>query len=94
MKVLRMVIINQERGSGIVNNNSAEKSMINPGLGELLKRADSRYTLVVVVAKRARKLNDGAEKLVQSNSDKVVAVAIDEVNEGKITFIRTKSGIK
>lgn len=77
-----------------MNNNSAEKSMINPGLGELLKRADSRYTLVVVVAKRARKLNDGAEKLVENNSDKVVAVAIDEVNEGKITFIRTKSGIK
>lgn len=75
-------------------NDSAEKSMINPGLGELLKRVDSRYTLVVIVAKRARKLNDGAEKLVGSDSEKVVVTAIDEVNEGKITFIRTKSGIK
>ena len=77
-----------------MNSSSAGKSMINPGLGELLKRADSRYTLVVVVAKRARKLNEGAERLVESDSDKVVAIAIDEVNEGKITFIRTKSGIK
>ena len=75
-------------------NSNAERSMINPGLGELLKRADSRYTLVVIVAKRARKLNEGAEKLVESDSDKVVVTAIDEVNEGKITFIRTKSGIK
>lgn len=75
-------------------NSNAERSMINPGLGELLKRADSRYTLVVIVAKRARRLNEGAEKLVESDSDKVVVTAIDEVNEGKITFIRTKTGIK
>ncbi len=68
--------------------------MINPGLGELLKRADSRYTLVVVVAKRARKLNEGAERLTKCDSEKVVTVAIEEVNEGKVTFIRTKSGIK
>ena len=81
------------KGVDVVNSN-AERSMINPGLGELLKRADSRYTLVVIVAKRARKLNEGAEKLVESDSDKVVVTAIDEVNEGKITFIRTKSGIK
>lgn len=72
----------------------AEKSMINPGLGELLKKADSRYTLVIVVAKRARKLNEGAEKLIKTDSDKVVAIAIEEVNQGKVTYIRTKSGIK
>ena len=71
-----------------------EKSMINPGLGSLLKKVDSRYTLVVESAKRARQLNDGANKLVDCNSDKVVTIAVNEINEDKITYIRTKSGIK
>ena len=71
-----------------------EKSMINPGLGNLLKKVDSRYTLVVESAKRARQLNDGANKLVDCDSDKVVTIAVNEINEDKITYIRTKSGIK
>ena len=71
-----------------------EKSMINPGLGSLLKKVDSRYTLVVESAKRARQLNDGANKLVDCDSNKVVTIAVNEINEDKITYIRTKSGIK
>ena len=50
--------------------------------------------MVIVVAKRARKLNEGAERLIKTDSDKVVAIAIEEVNQGKVTYIRTKSGIK
>ena len=71
-----------------------EKSMINPGLGSLLKKVDSRYTLVVESAKRARQLTDGANKLVDCDSNKVVTIAVNEINEDKITYIRTKSGIK
>lgn len=71
-----------------------ELTMINPGIGKLLTKVDSRYTLVVVVAKRARQINEGANKLVDCNSEKAVTVAVDEVSEDKITYIRTKSGIK
>ncbi|HHW30200.1 MAG TPA: DNA-directed RNA polymerase subunit omega [Clostridiaceae bacterium] len=68
--------------------------MIYPSISSLMKNMDSRFTLVVAVAKRARQLNDGAPKLTNVNADKPVTVAIHEVNENKIHYIRTKSGIK
>lgn len=75
-------------------NKEERGSMIDPPLGELLRRVDSAYTLVVEVAKRARQLSDGAHKLTDCDSEKNVTVAINEINEEKITYIRTKSGIK
>ncbi|MFZ5987107.1 MAG: DNA-directed RNA polymerase subunit omega [Bacillota bacterium] len=68
--------------------------MIDPGISSLLNKVDSRYTLVVAAAKRARQLTEGAHKLTECNSDKPVTVAINEIDEQKITYIRTKSGIK
>lgn len=59
-----------------------------------MKKVDSRYTLVVEAAKRARQLADGSPKLTKVNSDKEVTVAIHEIAEDKITYVRTKSGIK
>lgn len=69
-------------------------TMIEPSIGDLMKKVDSRYTLVVAAAKRARQLVDGAHKLTKCSSDKPVTVAINEINENKITYVRTKSGIK
>lgn len=69
-------------------------SMIEPGLNSLLDKVDCRYTLVVATAKRARQLTEGAHKLTECDSDKPVTVAINEIDEQKITYIRTKSGIK
>lgn len=68
--------------------------MIEPPINSLLKKVDSRYTLVVAAAKRARQLADGAAKLTKHNSDKPVTVAIHEIDENKITYVRTKAGIK
>jgi len=68
--------------------------MIYPTLSSLLEKVDSRYTLVVATAKRARQLSDGAHKLTRCASEKPVTVALNEINEDKITYIRTKSGIK
>ncbi|NSW92589.1 MAG: DNA-directed RNA polymerase subunit omega [Firmicutes bacterium] len=68
--------------------------MIFPSLSDLMKNMDSKYTLVVTVAKRARQLVDGASKLVKCNVDKPVTIAINEVYEEKITYVRTKSGVK
>jgi DNA-directed RNA polymerase subunit omega len=68
--------------------------MIFPPLSSLLEKVDSRYTLVVATAKRARQISDGAHKLTKCASDKPVTVALNEINEDKITYIRTKSGIK
>jgi len=68
--------------------------MIEPSIGSLLRKIDSRYTLVVAASKRARQLTEGAHKLTGCISDKSVTLAINEINENKITYIRTKSGIK
>lgn len=68
--------------------------MIYPELKTLMERVDSRYSLVVQVAKRARQLVAGDEPLVDMDSSKSVTVAIQEVAEGKIGYRRTKDGIK
>lgn len=72
----------------------ASNSMINPSIVSLLEKVDNRYSLVVVTARRARQLIDGAEPLTNVDSTKPVTVAINEVNEGKISYESVKSGIK
>ena len=68
--------------------------MINPSLDELMKNVDSRYTLVIKVAKRARQLAINPKPLVSVDTDKPVLMAIYEVKAGKIKYKRTKEGIK
>ena len=68
--------------------------MIEPPIKSLMDKVDSRYTLVVATAKRARQLAEGAHKLTKYSSEKAVTLAIHEISENKITYTRTKSGIK
>lgn len=64
--------------------------MIYPTLSSLLEKVDSKYTLVVAVAKRARQLVDGQPKLTKVESNKPVTIAINEINDEKITYERNK----
>lgn len=66
--------------------------MIYPTLSSLLEKVDSKYTLVVAVAKRARQLTDGQPKLTKAESNKPVTIAIHEIFEDKITYERNKPG--
>ncbi|MDN5293557.1 MAG: DNA-directed polymerase subunit omega [Eubacteriales bacterium] len=68
--------------------------MRQPSLDILLKKVDSKYTLVVAAAKRARALTEGEKKLVDTDATKPVTVALEEIAAGKIKYERTKSGIK
>lgn len=68
--------------------------MIYPSLDVLVTKVDSKYTLVVLAAKRAREIMDGANTLVDSKSNKQVTIALEEVAQDKISYERTKSGIK
>lgn len=68
--------------------------MINPSLDVLVTKVDSKYTLVVLAAKRAREIMDGTTPLVDSKSNKQVTIALEEVAQDKISYERTKSGIK
>lgn len=69
-------------------------SMIDPAINSLREKVDSTFTLVSVVAKRARQLVDGSRKHTDCSSEKPVTVAINEINENKITYVRLKSGNK
>ncbi len=59
-----------------------------PGIQTLIKKADSSYTLVEMVAKRARQLVDGAQPLIEGSEKKPIAAAIEEIQRGLITFHR------
>ncbi len=62
--------------------------MMYPPIGELMKRADSRYSLVIAVAKRARELaKPEAEVLVKCDSNKEVTEAVYELYHDKIKVI-------
>lgn len=62
--------------------------MLNPSFQELGEKGDSRYTLVMLTAKRARKLIDGAKPLLDTKLEKEVSIALEEVLEGAITYTR------
>lgn len=58
--------------------------MLKPTMSDLVKKTDSRYSLVIAVAKRARQLTEGAEPLTEASSDKPVSIAINEIDQGKV----------
>jgi DNA-directed RNA polymerase subunit omega len=68
--------------------------VIHPSLDVLVKKVDSKYTLVVMSSKRARAIMDGHPSLVDSKSNKSVTIALEEAAQNKITYERTKTGIK
>ena len=72
--------------------------MISPRIDKLLEHVDSRYSLVIVSAKRARQINnyhhqlgegtfdEFAPPLVESRSKNYLTMALEEVSEGKIDY--------
>ena len=47
----------------------------------------SRYSIVMATSKRARQIIAGDEPLVDGVGKKPLSVAVEELNEGKITII-------
>lgn len=68
--------------------------MVHPPLNTLLNQVDNKYTLAILAGKRAREIVSGSEPLVACKSTKPVTIALEEVAKGKVTFQRTKDGIK
>lgn len=64
-----------------------KQTMIEPSITELLEKVDNPYRLVTVTARRARQLVNKQEMLLaQGSFDQPLSTAINEVNEGLITF--------
>ena len=59
-----------------------------PAIDELCKKVDSRYTLVVESATRARELVGGSQPLIDPKDKKPVSIAVDEINRGLLTYHR------
>ncbi|GAC1418216.1 MAG: DNA-directed RNA polymerase subunit omega [Actinomycetota bacterium] len=80
--------------------------MIEPRIDDLLNQVDSKYTLVIMAAKRARQINSYYAQLGEGigeyvppliNTDpgrKPLSIALEEINVGKIAYEKTVEGIK
>jgi DNA-directed RNA polymerase subunit omega len=82
--------------------------VIEPKIETLLEDVDSKYTLVILAAKRSRQINayftqlgEGIAEhtppqvpLVPDRAPKPLSIALQEVSEGKVTYERTTDSIK
>ncbi len=64
--------------------------MIDPSIDLLLQKVDSKYTLVVLAAKRARKIMEGDAKMIDCHSNKPVSIALQEIAKEKLKYERLK----
>ncbi|MDF2653618.1 MAG: DNA-directed polymerase subunit omega [Bacillota bacterium] len=62
--------------------------MLYPSINLIRQKADSRYTLVILAAKRARDIIDGKPKLTEVDIEKPVSIAANEISEDLITYRR------
>ena len=59
--------------------------LLYPPVAELLKKVDSRYLLVNLVAHRARQIAAEAEAFQEDLPEKPVTMAIEEVADGELS---------
>ena len=76
--------------------------MIEPKIDDLLAAVDSKYSLVILAAKRAREINSYYSQLGEGRgefvpplvetgfSNKPLSIALEEIAEGKIDYERTE----
>ena len=54
--------------------------MLYPSIDEMMKKVDSKYSLVVAASRRARMLRDGSKSELRApRSHKYVGVALEEI---------------
>ena len=73
--------------------------MLHPSYSDLMKVVNSevepgetpvvnsRYSIVMATAKRARQIIGGDEPMVDGKDKKAVSLAVEEMNQGKITIL-------
>ena len=67
--------------------------MLYPSINKIRKKADSRYTLVILAAKRARDLIDGKPALEEVEIDRPVSIAAHEIADDLLTYSRDESAM-
>ncbi|NLY87413.1 MAG: DNA-directed RNA polymerase subunit omega [Clostridiales bacterium] len=67
--------------------------LLYPSVNTLQEKTDSRYTLAVLAAKRARDIIDGKPSLTEEVCERAVSQAAKEIAEDLITYSRPE-GLK
>lgn len=63
-------------------------AVVNSGVEEGEEKVvNSRYSIVLATAKRARQIIDGSEPMVTPNCPKPLSIAIDELYQSKVKII-------
>lgn len=58
-----------------------------PSAEQLVDKADSLYTVIILAAKRARHLNEGGNEIMENyRSHKLVSRSLEEIEKDKITY--------
>ena len=60
--------------------------MLEPSIDKLLQHVDSKYSLVVLEAKRAHELRDGERPTMEFKSVKRTLQALEEIAAGTVTI--------
>ncbi|MBI4004219.1 MAG: DNA-directed RNA polymerase subunit omega [Candidatus Omnitrophica bacterium] len=60
--------------------------MTQVAIEELLKRCGSVYKLVILAAKRAKEIAEGAPPLVETEQRKVTSIALEEILHGRVLY--------
>jgi DNA-directed RNA polymerase subunit omega len=85
-----------------------ERHVIEPKIETLLEATDSKYTLVLMAAKRSRQINAYFSQLGEGIAEftppqvpldpdrapKPLSIALQEISENKVSYERTADGIK
>jgi len=82
-------------------------SVINPPIDDLLATVDSKYTLCIISAKRARQINDMvhgvrdqalltmvASEIPKITRTKPLSLALEEIASGDVSYERSEDSYK
>ncbi len=67
--------------------------MIYPSADTIEDKVKSRYSLVILAAKRAKQIKEGAPVLIDTDSTNPLTIALEEIAAGMVTAIEAPSEI-
>ena len=67
--------------------------LLYPSVNKLQEKTDSRYSLVILTAKRARDIIDGKPVLTDEECERPVSQAAKEIADDLITYTREENDL-
>ncbi len=64
--------------------------MLTPSVNDLLKKIDSRYSLVIATSKRAREIIQEEFEAEEVSTNKPISAAVDEFYQDKFHIVKSE----